>query len=238
MRGMRPCPASAALAALAALSACSRPEAVDLEPASLRFGLRGQTAKVHATPRARGGRPMPEAACAWTTSDEKVATVAGKHNDAVVTAVGPGTAALRCAIEGVGAEAPVIVRVVSRVEASPARVELRMLDEAAPVALEVRAFDDAGSPVTGRAPFARCADENVCRGDGRGQLWAVGRGSTTAVVEVEGATSAPVQVTVSDARTAEGKPRVVKGNPMEAIEKEVQEREAKEARERKAAEGH
>jgi hypothetical protein len=122
----------------------------------------------------------------------------------------------------------VTVRVVAKVEAAPARVTLRMLDEPAPVALEVRALDDTGSPVTGRAPFARCADENVCRGDGRGQLWAVGPGSTTAVVDVEGATSAAVAVTVTDARTAEGKPRAVKGNPMEEIEREVREREAKE----------
>jgi hypothetical protein len=201
---------------------------VDVEPASLRFGLRGQTAKLHATPRAPGGKAMPEAACAWSSTDERVATVAGKHNDAVVTAVGPGSTAVRCTVDGVTGEAPVIVRVVARVEASPARVELRMLDEPSPVALEVRAFDDTGSPVTGRAPFSRCADEGVCRGDGRGQLWAVGPGSTTAVVEVEGAASAPVQVTVRDARSAEGKPRAVKGNPMEEIEREVREREAKE----------
>jgi hypothetical protein len=174
------------LAAVLALPACSKPSAVDVEPASLRFGLRGQTAKLHATPRARDGKPMVESACAWTSSDDKVATVAGKHNDAVVTAVGPGSATVRCGVGDVAGEAPVIVRVVSRVEATPARVALRMLDEPAPAALEVRAFDDTGSPVTGRAPFSRCADESVCRGDGRGQLWAVGPGSTTAVVEVEG----------------------------------------------------
>lgn len=217
-----------ALAALLALPACSKPEAVDLEPASLRFGLRGQTAKVHATPRGRGGKPMPEAACAWSSSDEKVATVAGKHNDATVTAAGPGNAAVRCTVEGVTAEAPVIVRVVGRVVARPDQVALRMLDEPAPVALQVEVFDDTGSPVTGRAAFSRCADENVCRGDGRAQLWAVGPGATTAVVEVEGATSGPVAVTVTDARTAEGRPQAVRGNPMEAIEKEVREREAKE----------
>jgi hypothetical protein len=221
----------AALTAALALSSAgcgSKPQAVDVDPPSLRFGLRGQTAKLHATPRAAGGRAMPESACAWSSSDEKVATVAGKHNDAQVTAAGPGSAAIRCTVEGVTGEAPVVVRVVSRVEVAPAKVALRMLDEPAPVALEVRAYDDTGSPVTGRAALSRCADEGVCRGDGRGQLWAVGPGSTTAVVEVEGATSAPVAVAVTDARTAEGRPQAVKGNPMEAIEREVREREAKE----------
>lgn len=233
MRTVHPFPAVTLAAALALAACSSKPAAVDLEPPSLRFGVRGQTAKLHATPRAASGKAMPESACVWTSSDERVATVAGKHNDAVVTAAGPGSAAVRCAVGGVTAEAPVIVRVVARVEVSPARVELRMLDEPAPVALSVQAFDDAGSPVTGRAAFSRCADEGVCRGDGRGQLWGVGAGATTAVVEVEGATSAPVAVRVTDARSAEGKPRAVKGNPMDEIEREVREREAAE---RKAAE--
>lgn len=216
------------LAAAAALTACSKPAAVDVEPASLRFGLRGQTAKLHATPRARDRKPMPESACVWTSSDEKVATVTGKHNDASVTAAGPGSATIRCDIAGVVGEAPITVRVVARVVARPEQLALKMLDEPAPAALEVQAYDDTGSPVSGRAVFVRCADEAICRGDGRGQLWAAGPGSTTAVVEVEGAASAPVAVTVTDARTAEGRPQRVTGNPMEAIEQEVRERLAKE----------
>jgi len=235
-------PTPRALLALAAVlsSAACRPQAarVETEPSTLRFGVRGQTAKVHAAPIARNGTKVPDQVCKWSSSDERVATVSGPHNDATVTAVGPGAAAIVCAIGDVRAEVPVQVRVVSRVAVKPDRADLRVTDEPAPFPLEVAAFDDAGAPVLGRVALSRCADENVCRGDGRGQLWAVAAGKTTAFVEVEGATSAPVQVTVSDARTAEGKPRVVKGNPMEAIEKEVQEREAKEARERKAAEGH
>jgi len=215
-------------AASTTLAACSSPTAVDIEPASLRFGLRGQTAKLHATPRARDGKPMPESACTWASSDEKVATVTGKHNDATVTATGPGSATIRCEISGARGEAPVTVRVVARVTARPEAVALKMQDEPAPAALEVQAYDDAGSPVSGRAVFARCADEGVCRGDGRGQLWAVGPGATTAVVEVEGAVSAPIRVTVTDARTAEGRPQRVTGNPMEAIEREVRQREEKE----------
>jgi hypothetical protein len=108
-----------------------------------------------------------------------------------------------------------------------------MTDEPAPFPLQVAAFDDAGGAVQGRAAFSRCANEEVCRGDGRGQLWAVGPGTTTAVVEVEGARSAEIAVTVVDARTAAGKPQAVRGNPMEAIEREVRKREAEE---REAAE--
>ena len=90
-------------------------------------------------------------------------------------------------------------------------------------------FDDAGAPVLGRVAYTRCADEGICRGDGRGQLWGVGAGASTAIVEVEGA-RAEIPVTVVDRRTAEGKPRRVTGNPMDAIEHEVKQRETEEAR--------
>lgn len=210
------------------LAACEEPARVDVEPSSLRFGVRGQTATVHATPRLRDGKPVPKEACRWSSSDEKVATVAGPHNDATVNAVGPGSAAIRCTIGGAVGEVPVSVRMVARVAVKPAAVELRIEDEARPFALQVEVFDDAGAPVLGRVAYTRCADEGICRGDGRGQLWGVGAGASTAIVEVEGA-RAEIPVTVVDRRTTEGKPRRVTGNPMDAIEREVKQREMEEA---------
>jgi hypothetical protein len=228
-------PTSRAALALALLAAACRPQAarVETEPSSLRFGLRGQTAKVHATPIARNGARVPDQVCAWSSSDEKVATVAGPHNDATVTAAGPGSARIVCAIGDVRAEVAVQVRVVSRVTVRQDHAELKVTDEPAPFPLEVAAYDDSGAPVIGRVALARCADESVCRGDGRGQLWAVAAGKTTASVEVEGARSKEIPVSVVDARTAAGKPQRVTGNPMEAIERAVQKRDAEE---RKAAE--
>lgn len=220
-----------ALAALP-LAACESVARVELDPSSLRFGVRGQTAKVHATPVARNGKPVPGQSCTWTSTDGGVATVAGPGNDATITAAGPGSATIRCTIGSVSAELPVWVRVVARVEVKPARADLRVTDVPLPFPLEVSAFDDTGAPVLGRTAFSRCADEDVCRGDGRGQLWAVGAGETTAVVEVEGARSAEIPVRVVDARTAAGRPQAVRGNPMEEIEREVRKREAEE---RKAA---
>ncbi len=214
--------------ALLALAACDKAARVEMDPSSLRFGVRGQTAKVHAAPVARNGKPVPDQICAWSSTNEAVAKASGPHNDATVTATGPGNATVRCTIGGAVGEVSVLVRVVGRVQASPARADLKMTDEPAPFALEVQAFDDAGAPVQGRAAFSRCANEAVCRGDGRGQLWAVGPGETTAVVEVEGAKSAEIAVRVVDARTAAGKPQPVRGNPMEAIEREVRKREAEE----------
>lgn len=228
-----PTPRSAAIA-LAALSlaACDGVARVELDPAALRFGVRGQTAKVHATPVAKNGKPLPGERCAWSSTDEKVATVAGPANDATVTAAGPGTATVRCTIGKVDADLPVLVRVVARVELKQARADLRVADEPAPFPLEVAVFDDGGAAVLGRSAFSRCANEEVCRGDGRAQLWAVAAGETTAFVEVEGARSAEIPVKVVDARTAAGRPQAVRGNPMEEIEREIREREEAE---RKAA---
>ena len=228
-------PTSRAWLALALLAAACRPQAgrIEAEPRSLRFGLRGQTAKVHAAPIARNGTPVPDQLCRWSSTDEKVATVSGPGNDATVAAAGPGAATIVCAIGDVRAEIPVQVRVVSRVTVRPDRAELKVTDEPAPFPLEVAAFDDAGAPVLGRVALSRCTDENVCRGDGRGQLWAVAAGRTTALVEVDGARSPEIPVSVVDARTAAGKPKRVTGNPMEAIEREVRKREAEE---RKAGE--
>jgi hypothetical protein len=231
---MTPRALSLSLVVLAsALAGCDSVARVDLAPASLRFGVKGQTAKVHAAPVAKNGKPLPAEACAWSTSDAKVATVAGPANDAVVTAAGPGLARITCKVGGVSAEVEVLVRVVSRVEVTPAKVELKMLDEPAPVPFNVVAYDDTGAPVLGRMMLTRCTSEDVCRGDSRAQLWAVGPGDTTAVVEVEGARSVEVPVHVVDARTAEGKPKAVKGNPMLEIERYYNK---KVAEEKKAAE--
>lgn len=213
-------------------ASCDKAARVELQPPSLRFGVRGQNAKVHAAPIAKSGRSVPDQICRWSSSDETVATVAGPANDVVVTAVGPGSARVRCAIGDVTAEADVLVRVVSTVAVAPDRVELRMLDEPAPVPLQVTVQDDTGAPVLGRTAFSRCADEEVCRGDARGQLWAVGPGDTTAVVEIDGARSGEIAVHVVDARSAAAKPKAVKGNPMEAVEREYLRRQAEE---RKAA---
>ncbi len=211
-------------------AACDKPARVELQPSSLRFGVRGQTAKLHASPIAKSGKAVPDQICRWSSSDEKVATVSGPANDAVVTAAGPGNARVRCAIGDIAAEAEVLVRVVAKVTVEPEKVELRMLDEPTPVPLRATAFDDTGAPVLGRTAFSRCAKEEICRGDGRAQLWAVAPGDTTAVVEVEGARSAEIAVHVVDARSAAAKPKAVKGNPMEEVEREYLKKQAEEKR--------
>lgn len=219
--------ALALLVAPALLAACGGAARVDLEPGTLQLSGRGQAARVQATPRERNGRPAPSERCRWSSSDPAVATVEADANAARVVSVGPGAATVRCTIGSVVAELPVTVRVVARLSVRPERAELRMLDEPTPLALQVEAVDDRGAPVPGRIVNVTCASEDVCRGDARGQLWATGAGETTARVEVEGV-RVTLPVKVVDARTAEGKPRAVKGDPMLEIERAVRERDAEE----------
>lgn len=201
------------------LAGCDQPARIALDPPSVRLYGRGQAAKVHAAAYTRSGRPVPDAVCRWSSSDEKVATAAGPHNEATVTAVAPGTATVRCQLGSLQAEASVQVRFVARIEVTP-RVELKMLDRPEPVTLDVRAFDTEGRPLSGRVVVTRCENEGVCRGDNRGQLWAVAPGETRVTVEVDEARG-ELLARVRDARTAEGRPRRVKGNPMLDYEKAV-----------------
>lgn len=209
-----------ALAALALGAGCSKPARIALDPPSARLFGRGQSVKVHAAAFARNGRPLPDAVCRWSSSDEKVVSAKGPHNEATVTAMGPGSAVVRCQIGSLAAELNVSVRYVARVEVTPSRVEVKMLDRSEPTVLEVRAFDAEGAPVSGRVVLTRCQNEEVCRGDNRGQLWAVAPGQSQVTVEVDEA-RAEVTALVVDARTAEGRPRRVKGNPMLDYEKAV-----------------
>ena len=209
-------------------AACARADRIEIAPPAVRFVGAGKSTQVHATPYERDGRPIPDPPCGWSSSDERVVRVAGRGNDALVTAAGPGSASVRCTIGSAVGELPVLVRVVARLSVRPERAELKVTDAPAPHQLEVEAVDDQGSPVGGRPPAVTCQDEAVCRGDGRGQLWPVGPGQTTARVEIEGA-AATLPVRVVEGRSAEARPRAVKGNPMEEIERKVRERERREA---------
>jgi hypothetical protein len=209
------------------LAACGGPVRVEFEPASLAFTGRGQTGQLHATPRGKGGKPLPEARCAWSSSDPKVATVAARGNDATVSSAGPGSASIRCAIDEVQAAAPVSVRVVVRVALGQEAAALELADDRRPFPVKLQAFDDQGAPVAGRLVLTRCDDEEVCRGDTRGQLWATGAGRATATVDVDGV-QATLPVTVKDLRV-DSKPKAVKKDYMDQLERENRATEAREA---------
>jgi len=237
MSTARLAPTSLAVLLAMALPACGGgPALVELAPTSVQLFGRGQRAEVHATPRQRNGKPIPDAPCRWASSDEKVVTVSARHNDATLTSTGPGAASVTCTAGQVTATLQVAVRVVARVEA-PATIKLTLTDERAATPLAARAFDDQGAPVAGRLVYTRCADESVCRGDSRGQLWPTGPGKTSATVEVEG-TGTQLEVTVVDERSELTRPKLMKRGYMEDLEREVARKQAAEAAaERKAAEG-
>jgi hypothetical protein len=217
------------------LAACGGPARIDLDPGSLAFSGRAQAGALHATPRARNGKPLLESRCTWSSSDGAVATVTAKGNDATVTSTGPGTATVTCAIGEVKGTSTVSVRVVGRIALGQASAELALADDKQPLALKVEVFDDQGAPVAGRMVLTRCDDEDVCRGDARGQLWATGAGRATATVEVEGV-KATLPVKVTDQRV-ETRPKLLKKGYMEDLDREVREREAREAREAAKAAG-
>jgi hypothetical protein len=221
-----------ALAALLLATACDSVARIEVDPGAIRVTGRGKVVKVHATPFEKNGRAVPKEVCAWTSSDEKVAAVKASHNNADVTSVGPGQATVRCAIGGVTGEAAISVRVVARLEVEPARAELKLQDDPAPLALRIQALDEGGAPVASVAAAVTCASEAICRGDGRGQLWPVGPGETTATVRWEGA-EATLPVKVVEARSADMRPKAVTGNPMEAYEKAVQQRDAAEKKKKR-----
>lgn len=199
-----------------ALAACG-PARIETDPSTLQLHGRGQQARIHAVAVARNGRPLADHACAWSSSDERIATVRGPHNEATVTAVAQGRATIRCAMSGIAAEVPVAVTVVNQVEVTPRVLDLQVLDEPRGTPLSVRALDGEGREVHGRVVATRCADEDVCRGDARGQVWPVGPGQTKVLVQVDdGQGEALARVT--DARTAAAKPRRVSGNPMEHLD--------------------
>lgn len=229
---MRSSPLSSGLLGLTlAALACARADRIELQPSRLAFVGLGKAAQIKASPYGANGRFLPDPPCAWTTSDPKVATVTGRANEATIAAIGPGTAVVRCTIGAAVGELPVEVRVVSRLAVQPARLSLTVGDTPTPAPLTVEAVDDRGTPVVGRQAVVTCTNEEVCRGDARGQIWPVGPGETTARVELDGAT-ATVAVKVVEGRSADGKPKAVKGDPMVEIEKKWNEklkREAKEA---------
>jgi hypothetical protein len=210
-------PVRAALALLA-LASCGGPARVELDPPRVSFHARGQAASLRARILGSDGKLLTRESCRWTSSDPRVATVDARPGGAVLLSVGPGATTVSCQAGSARADVAVTVRLAGRVEVSPPSLEIALRDEAAPVPLRVTAVDTEGKPLEDRPAASRCADERVCRGDDRGQIWPVGPGVTEATVVVDGA-AATLPVKVRDERTADGRPRAVKGNPMLDVEK-------------------
>lgn len=229
-----------ALAALASCSllACDKPVKVKMEPSTLELGAKGRHQNIHATPLGRNNAAFPHYDCAWSSTNPKVAEVSTEqegssvkkgHNEVTVTSTGEGSAAIRCTLGDIVAEVPVVCRYAKKLVVTPPSPVLEMQDDQAPTDIKVQVFDSDGKEVQGRLPELKCADENVCRGDKRSQLWAVGPGDSKVFVKVDDA-STEIVAHVVDKRSAEGRPKAVKGNPMLGIDGEYgEEAQAKKA---------
>jgi hypothetical protein len=217
-----------ALAASCLAFACAKADRIEIRPGTVSFLGAGKQTALHATPYEKNGRHIPDPPCTWTSSDEKVARVAGQGNDATLTAVGTGSAVVRCTIGSAAAELMVQVRVVARLLVRTERADLSVTDAPTPLLLSVEAFDDRGASLGSRTAVVTCEKEEVCRGDARGQVWPVGPGETTAHVELEGA-AATLPVKVVEKRSADARPKAVKGNYAEDLVKEWEKKQQREA---------
>lgn len=209
---------AALLGATILLPACDRAARVEVEPSVVRFHSLDQTRTLRARVFTSDGKALPREVCAWSIAEPRVASVKSVPGGAVVQSTGPGSTTITCQVGPVRAEIPVTVRLAARVDVDPPSLDLAVRDEAAAAPLRITVIDTEGKPIQDRPASSRCDDEAVCRGDDRGQVWPVGPGSTSATVTVDGAT-AVIPVKVRDARTAEGRPRPVKGNPMLDVER-------------------
>jgi uncharacterized protein YjdB len=196
-------PARAASPALLALlafgGACSdasstapdgRVAAVVLTP-NVGTLLVGDTLRIPAVVRDRGGRPVGGVTLAWQSSNEQVATVTA---DGAVVAHAAGRATIRARAGAIADSAVVQVG-----EAAVASVELPDGPTLALVRYDERQLaavvrDARGRALTGRAVAWTSADPTVVAVDGSGRLAAVKAGATTVVAASEGRSAAMVVV--------------------------------------------
>jgi uncharacterized protein YjdB len=194
--------ASPALPALLALAgACSDPAAPDGGVAAVVVSTRagtlvaGDTLRVLAEARDRGGRPVGGVALAWQSSDELVATVTA---DGTVVGRTAGRAVIRARAAGF-----VDSSVVQVADAAVASVELAEGPALALARYDERQLaavvrDARGRVLSGRAVAWTSADPGVVTVDGAGRLAAVRAGAANVVATSEGR-SATVAVTVTAA---------------------------------------
>lgn len=151
-----------------------QPASVSIAPAVVEFSALGDTARLVAEVRDAGGRPIPGAAVAWSTS---AASVAAVDASGLVRAVGVGEAAVAAAHGSVSGEAVVIVsQLADAVTVSPAAATLSVGDT---LRLSAEAFDANGHRVRD-AEFAwSSSNDAVATVDAAGWVRAVGRGATT-----------------------------------------------------------
>ena len=158
------------------------------------------------------GSVLGDRTIVWSTGDPKVALVG---SSGLVTAVGPGTAAISASSEGKSGEirvtvnppkpqpkppepappAPIAVASVSLTPDAPA------ITTGSTLQLNVAALDDKRKPLTDRPVTWKSSDERIAKVTADGLVTGVAKGSATITAAVEGK-SASTRVTVNEATVA------------------------------------
>ena len=139
----------------------------------MAFAAVGDTARLMADVRDQVGRPMPDQAVAWASSDTLVAMV---DSDGLVTATGNGATAITAAAGSAADTAIVTVMQVVGVVVSPAADTIAPGDT---LRLSAELFDENGHRVSGAAFSWSTSDKSVASVDGAGLVRGASEGAVT-----------------------------------------------------------
>ena len=154
---------------------------LDIDQATLEIESGAPPALLRATVRDAGGNPLADRSVAWTSSNQRVATVANGR----VTGVAAGTAIIRAAIEGRTDSVRVTVRpaAIASVRIQPAAPRLRVGEG---VALVASALDTRRAEVDGRRIVWASSNPRVAQVNDAGAVSAVTAGTATITATIDG----------------------------------------------------
>jgi uncharacterized protein YjdB len=166
---------------------------VSVDPGSATLTV-GSTTTLSATPRDSTGAPLNGRTVTWSSDAPAIATVSGSG---VVTAVSPGTAAIRASSEGKSGTASITVQPqppgpVTAVSVDPATASLAAGQT---TTLTATAHDAGGNIVSGHPVTWSSASPDVATVDANGVVTAVSAGDATITATVDGVQGAS-QITV------------------------------------------
>ena len=148
------------------------PTTVAVRPDTVMFDALGDTLRLVAEVQDQAGRPLPDEAIMWATSDTRVATV---NDSGLVTAAGNGAAMITATSGTLSDEAAVeVMQVPRRVTVSPSADTLILGDS---LRLAAEALDGNGHPVAGAAFTWSSGDAAIATVDTLGLVRGVGEGT-------------------------------------------------------------
>ncbi|NNF38133.1 MAG: hypothetical protein HKN71_05670, partial [Gemmatimonadetes bacterium] len=150
---------------------------VVVSPSSSTLTFRGESVALDAVAFDAAGDATNDGGFSWSSSNRDVATVTGTGRNAVVTAVGQGTAVITASLDGMSGDAIITVAPgLERITLTPDPLRLFVGDTGGITAV---ATDAGGGIIMGLGYSWTSTDESVATVDGAGLVTAVAAGSTT-----------------------------------------------------------